>query len=223
MPARAVITAASAELAELFALPQVGELKPRYNAAPEQNILVVRVVNGTRELAELRWGLIPHWSGDPPPEGYANARSETVAKLSSFRDAFKSRRCLVPFNGFYGWKPGPKRKQPYYFRPKGGGIFVCAGIWDRWDGPNESLETVSVLTMDSNALVMPMDPRMPVVLSAEHFAAWLDPKDKKPENLLGLIKPFPAEQMECWPVSIRVNSPNVDDPDLLTPITDPIA
>lgn len=223
MPARAVITATASEFTELFGLSHIGELKPRYNAAPEQNIPVVRIANDTRELAELRWGLIPHWSGDPPREGFANARSETVATLPSFRDAFKARRCLVPFNGFYGWKPGPKRKQPYYFRQKGGGVFVCAGIWDRWAGINDYFETVSVLTMDSNELVMPMDPRMPVVLAAEHFAAWLDPKAKQPAKLLDLIKPFPAEQMECWPVSTRVNSPTEDDPDLVTPITAPIA
>lgn len=227
MPARIVVTASASELAGLFGLaevnPTLSVAKPRYNVAPEQVVPVVRVVNGVRELADLRWGLIPHWSGDPPPEGHVNARSETVATKPSFRDAFRARRCLVPASGFYGWKPGPKRKQPYYFRPKGGGVFVCAGIWDRWTGVDSDLETVSVLTMDSNELVKPMDPRMPVVLGPEHFAAWLDPKDKQPVKLLGLIKPFPAEQMECWPVSTRVNSPHEDDPDLLAPISDPIA
>ncbi len=147
-----------------------------------------------------------------------NARSETVAEKPSFREAFRTRRCLVPASGFYGWKPGPKRKQPYYFRPRDGGVFVCAGIWDRWTSVTDDLETVSVLTMPSNELVMPMDPRMPVIVNEEHFDSWLDPNTKDPVKLLALFKPFPAEQMECWPVSTRVNDPVEDDSELLTPI-----
>jgi putative SOS response-associated peptidase YedK len=221
MPARIVVTITGAGLTDLFGLPRDANtaLKARYNLAPPQPTPVIRVVNGARELAHLRWGLIPHWSGDPPPEGYVNARSETVAKLPSFRDAFRSRRCLVPASGFYGWKPGAPRKQPYYFRPRDGGVLACAAIWDRWTGVEDDLETVSVLTMPANELVMPCDERMPVVLGPEHFAAWLDPKDKQPAKLLDLIKLFPAERMECWPVSTRVNSPAEDDPDVLAPFT----
>jgi putative SOS response-associated peptidase YedK len=220
MPARAVLTATTPELAELFGLPAVSALRPRYNIAPEQDVTVVRVVNSARELVELRWGLIPHWSGDPPREAHVNARSETVAEKPSFRDAFKARRCLVPFSGFYGWKGPAGRKQPYFFRPTSG-LFACAGIWDRWDSLDESVETVSVLTMPSNALVMPMDPRMPVVVSAADFAAWLDPKEANPQKLLASFKPYPAEQMECWAVSTRVNDPANDDAELLAPIAGP--
>jgi putative SOS response-associated peptidase YedK len=222
MPARIVFTATASELADLFGLSSVlPSLAARYNIAPPESLPVVRVRNGTRELAELQWGLIPHWSGDPPPEGYVNARSETVAKLPSFRDAFRSRRCLLPATGFYGWKLGPKPKQPYFFRPKGGGVFVCACIWDHWTGLDNDLETVAVLTMPANELVMPCDDRMPVILDAEHFAAWLDPREKDPAKLLARFKVYPAEQMECWPVSTRVNSPTEDDPDLITPIPEP--
>src|SRR5882724_9592967 len=133
MPARIVITAGGSEIATLFGLsaPPLA-LKPRYNVAPPQPIPVIRVTKGVREFAELRWGLIPHWSGDPPREAHVNARAETVSRKPSFRDAFRSRRCLVFASGFYGWKPVGARKQPYYFRPRDGGVFMCAGIWDRW-------------------------------------------------------------------------------------------
>ena len=222
MPARIVITATESELTDLFGLPRDANTsqKARYNVAPGQLVPAIRIANGARELANLRWGLIPHWNSDLAHEGFVNARSETVAEKPSFRDAFRSHRCLVPANGFYGWKPGPKRKQPYYFRPTGDGVFACAAIWDSWHGPEGLVETVSVLTMPANELVMPMDPRMPVVVGEEHFAAWLDPNDRHPAKLLTLLTPYPAEKMECWPVSTRVNSVANDDPDLISPIPD---
>ena len=82
------------------------------------------MTRGARELAELQWGLIPHFSGDPPGEAHVNARAETVSRKPSFRDAFRARRGVVPVSGFYGWKGTAGRKQPYYFRPRGGGLTV---------------------------------------------------------------------------------------------------
>ena len=117
MPARIVITASGAEIAGLFGLSSQPELEPRHNIAPPAPIPAIRATNGARELAELQWGLIPYFSGDPPGDAHVNARVETVSRKPSFRDAFKSRRCLVPVSGFYGWKPNGPRKQPYYFRP----------------------------------------------------------------------------------------------------------
>lgn len=221
MPARLVITATAPELADLFGLYAVGALTPRYNVAPSHDVPVVRVTGGARELVYLRWGLIPHWNSDPAHEGFVNARSETVAEKPSFRDAFCSRRCLVPANGFYGWKPGKPRKQPYLFRPAGGGVFACAAVWDSWHGPAGPVETVSVLTMPSNELVMPTDPRIPVVVGVELFAACLDPTEKQPAKLIPLLEPYPAARMECWPVSTRVNAVANDGPDLIVPIPDP--
>jgi putative SOS response-associated peptidase YedK len=225
MPARIVVSATGTEIAELFGLARDAHtpqpvLKPRYNIAPPASIPVVRVQEGARKLAELRWGLIPHWNTDPNLKAHVNARSETVAQKPSFRNAFRSRRCLVPANGFYGWKLGATKKQPYYFRPTSGGVFVCAAIWDRWDGPNGLVETVAVLTMPANDLVRPMDERMPVIVGEGHFAAWLGPNETDAAKLLAGLTPYPNERMERWPVSTRVNSPAEDDPDLLTPISE---
>lgn len=221
MPARIVFTSTAAELADLFGLSTAPALAVRYNIAPPKPLPVIRVKDGGRELTELQWGLIPHWSGDPPPEAHVNARVETVSRKPSFRDAYKARRCLIPVSGFYGWKPNGPRKQPYFFRPRGGGLLACAAIWDRWTGLDGTLETVSVLTMPANELVMPCDDRMPVVLREEHFAAWLDPREKNPEKAIAPLTPYPAERMEGWAVHTRVNSPAEDDCDLLTPLPEP--
>ena len=151
-----------------FGLAEPPEFKSSYNVCPGTDITVVRVGrDGKRVTRQHRWGLIPHWAKDPAiGNKLANARGESLLERPAFRDAFRRWRCLVPASGFYGWKPGPKRKQPYFFRPKGGGVFACAAIWDRWTGLDDDLETVSVLTMPANELVMPCDDRMPVVLGA---------------------------------------------------------
>jgi putative SOS response-associated peptidase YedK len=227
MPSRIVVSATGAELTALFGLAPAATdpqpvLTPRYNIAPPARIPVVRVAEDKRHLVELRWGLIPRWNTDPALKAHVNARSETVVEKPSFRTSFRSRRCLVPASGFFGWKPGPRRKQPYYFRPAGGGVFVCAGIWDRWDGPDGLVETVAVLTMPANALVQPTDERMPVVMDPELFETWLDPDETRAARLLKVLTPHPVERMERWPVSTRVNSPAEDDPDLLTPVPEPL-
>jgi putative SOS response-associated peptidase YedK len=221
--ARLTLTTTGNELTDLFGLAyDLGQPRQRrYNVAPSQPIPVVRVAGGKRELVNLRWGLIPHWAHAPKPGGYVNARAETVTQKPAFRDPFRSRRCLVPADGFYEWKQVGKRKQPYFFHKAGGGLWAYAGLWDRWNGPDGPVETVTVLTVPANELVRPLHDRMPAIVPEDRFAAWLDPKEHRPDRLLPLLTPYPAEQMECWPVSNRVNAPAVDEPGLTDPVPEP--
>jgi putative SOS response-associated peptidase YedK len=184
--------------------------------APSQPIPVVRNDGqGGREFVSLRWGLIPHWNTDARHPGFINARAETAPEKPAFRDPFRWRRCLVPADGFYEWKAlGKKHKQPYFFRKAGGGPLVYAGLWDRWDGPNGSLDTVAVLTVAANELVRPLHDRMPAIVAEGHFGLWLDPKEHRAEKLLPLLVSYPADRMESWPVSERVNSAKVEEPGL---------
>ncbi|VTR98879.1 Uncharacterized protein OS=Geobacillus sp. G1w1 GN=EP10_16630 PE=4 SV=1: DUF159 [Gemmata massiliana] len=144
--------------------------------------------------------MIPHWNTNPKHTGFVNARAETAPEKPAFRDPFRYRRCLVPATGFFEWRTAGKKKHPYFFRRKGGGGLTYAGIWDRWDGPAGPVETVAVLTVPANQLVKPLHERMAAILPEEHFAAWLDPKETRSANLLPLLAPYPAEQMEVWPV-----------------------
>ena len=126
------------------------ELSPRYNIAPSQPVVTIRqdVYEPLRRLSTMRWGLIPSWSKDPSI-GYKtiNARSETVATTPSFREPFKSQRCLVPADGFYEWKREGKTKQPYCFEVNDGELFAFAGLWDRWTNPQgEMVESCTILT-----------------------------------------------------------------------------
>jgi putative SOS response-associated peptidase YedK len=226
MCARLSITTTAAELADLFGLGHdLRHVPPRasgrYNVAPSTLIPVVRTADGVRELTELRWGLVPHWNTDRKPVGFVNARAETAHEKPAFRDPFRHRRCLVPADGFFEWKTVGKKKRPYFIRPAGGGLFVYAGVWDRWAGPDGPLDTVAVLTVPANELLRPLHDRMPAVVGSEHFTTWLDPKEARPAKLLSLLKPYPADRMEMWPVGERVNAVAAEGRDLLTPVAEP--
>jgi putative SOS response-associated peptidase YedK len=220
MCGRLTITTTDMEIAELFGLAYNlhMEQERRYNVAPSQPIPVFRVASGTRELVRTRWGLIPHWLREEKPAGFVNARAETLTAKPAFRVSFRNSRCLVPASGFYEWKLAGGKKQPYYFRQAGGGLWTYPGIWDRWDGPEGTIDSVAILTVLANDLIQPPHDRMPAILEKEQFAAWLDPAESKGEHLLLMLLPFPAPRMECWTVSDRVNTATTDEPGMNDPV-----
>ncbi len=207
-------------LAQTFDAENEVDWSPRYNVAPGQDVPVVRqdATRPVRMLSLIRWGLIPSWSKDAKA-GYKmiNARAETVADMPAFRDPFRSRRCLVPADGFYEWTKQGKQKSPFCFSMADDSIFAFAGIWDRWRDPKRDpdkkwLETCSIITTSANALLSGIHDRMPVIMKPENYDLWLDPGFKKVDDLLDLLRPFPAEAMRHYRVSTRVNSVKNDDP-----------
>lgn len=228
MCARMTVTTTGSEIADLFGLhydlnhPRAGA-RARYNVAPSALVPIVRVVNGVREVADLKWGLVPFWNTNPKHTGFVNARAETAPGKPAFRDPFRWRRCLVPADGFFEWKTTRKAKRPYFFRKAGGGVLVYAGVWDRWKGPNGLVETFAVLTVPANDLVKPFHDRMPAIVSEGRFGAWLDPNESRPSKLLPLLEPYPVERLERFPVSDRVNAATADGPELLAAVPEPPA
>ncbi len=188
-------------------------LPARYNIAPTQEAPVVRRrgPGAARELALLRWGLVPSWA-DGPRTGYRmiNARAETVARKPAFRAAFRRRRCLVPADGFYEWRAEGKRKQPYRVAFEDGAPFAFAGLWERWRGADGGeIESFAIVVTDANALLRPIHDRMPVILAPDDHEAWLTGEDG--DALSGLLRPHPGTGMIVYPVSPRVNDPRNDD------------
>jgi putative SOS response-associated peptidase YedK len=185
---------------------------------------VVRQHNdGRRTLDLLTWGLVPFFSKEAVLGRLINARSEEAATKPSFRAAFQRRRCLVPASGFYEWRAleGSKVRQPYYFRPRGGDPFFFAGLWEYWkpkDGQGEALTTFTVLTTRPNELAARIHNRMPVIVPPERFGVWLDNSVCDRGELNKVLEPYPAERIEAYPVSTRVNSPKNDGPELTEPI-----
>jgi putative SOS response-associated peptidase YedK len=150
---------------------------PRYNIAPSQPVAIVRTaMNGARELALVRWGLIPGWVKDPREfKMLINARAETAADKPSFRAAIRHRRCLVPADGFYEWTGAPGAKRPHLIRPRHGGPMAMAGIFEHWQGADGSeIETLAILTVAANRTMSVFHDRMPAILPPEHFDVWLD-------------------------------------------------
>ena len=161
----------------------------------------------------MRWGLIPSWSKDSSGAArMINARVETAATKPAFRDAMKSRRCLIPADGFYEWVRTAKAKQPYCFEVNDGQLFAFAGIWDRWkDTSGKLVETCSILTTTPNAVTSPVHDRMPVILDPDSHDLWLDPGMRDVGAASELLKPYDARAMRCYPVSTRINHVANDD------------
>ena len=195
--------------------------QPRFNIAPTQMIDVVFAPESEPILSQLKWGLVPSWSKDAPTsKGLINARAETIAEKPSFREAFQSRRCIIPASGFYEWqKKGTGAKQPFYFYLNDKDVFGFAGLWEEWldKQTGELLETCTIITTEANEVLKPVHDRMPVILKAESYDEWLDGKLKDTNRLQELLKPYAAKKMDSHAVSRSVNIPDVDSAELITP------
>ena len=154
MCGRYAITTVPEAMRALFRYLEQPNFPPRYNVAPTQPVPIVRMAEGKRQFALVRWGLIPAWVKDPRAFSLLiNARGESVLEKPAFRNAMKRRRCLFPADGFYEWKREGEKKQPYFVRLKGGGPMAFAGLWESWMGPNgEEQETAAIVTTDGEPL-----------------------------------------------------------------------
>lgn len=217
MCGRFTLRTPAAIVAQQFELPFVPELEPRFNIAPSQSIAAVRCDDsGQRELVFLRWGLVPSWADDPSI-GYKmiNARGETAASKPSFRQAFRSRRCLIPADGFYEWQKSGRQKQAYHIALRSGELFAFAGLWERWQRNGDVLQTCTLLTTTANEDLKHIHDRMPVVLRPDAYAIWLDPNSRT-EALTSLIKPLPPGLLRLQAVGGFVNNPAHEGPGCLS-------
>jgi len=171
-------------------------------------------------LSLLHWGLIPSWAKDSSGAAkMINARSETAGTKPAFRDALKSRRCLIPADGFYEWQKTGNAKQPYCFEVTNRELFAFAGIWDRWKDLNSNIvETCSILTTIPNAVTSAVHDRMPVILDPDSYDIWLDPGMSDVTTVSELLKPYDAQLMRCYPISTRINHVANDDKDCSAPV-----
>ena len=222
MCGRFTLIAPGEAVADLFQLPETPVLAPRFNIAPTQPIAAVRVssIGGPRELTHFHWGLIPRWAKDPKiGSRMINARSETAAEKPSFRAAFKYRRCLVPADGFYEWQKLNGSKKPVRIQMDDGDLFAIAGLWEHWiSGDGSEIESCTLLTTEPNDLLAPVHNRMPVIISPDDFDLWLDPGAQHPGEVQHLLRAYPAEAMNYYPVSTHVNNPRNEDPLCIEPL-----
>jgi putative SOS response-associated peptidase YedK len=215
------VTTAPEAIRQLFRYAEKPNFPPRYNIAPTQPIAIVRLSEGERHFALVRWGLIPSWVKDPKSVSLMfNARGETAAEKPAYTAAMKRRRCLVPADGFYEWKRDGDRKRPHWIRRRDSKPLAFAGLWETWTGPNgEELETAAIVTTAANDTLKPLHDRMPVVVPPDAFGLWLDPNaDLK--IAAALMTPAPNDLLEAYEVSSAVNRVANDEPALLTPASE---
>ncbi len=213
-------------IAYTFRVPATPEhMRKRFNIAPTQEAPVVRVDReGNREIAMLRWGLVPFWAKDlKVGTSMINARSEGIEAKPAFREAVKTRRCIVPATGFFEWQgERPGRKQPFAITVPEMPLFAFAGLWERWrpqggapDGDRvehgEPVETFTIVTTDANEAVARIHDRMPVILPLDAVDTWLT---GPPDAARELLKPY-VGRVDLRAVGTFVSNVNNEGPECL--------
>ncbi len=201
--------------AELFGVHTLLETEPRYNIAPTQYIPAVRATDDGRELAMLKWGLVPFWAKDPSiGNRMINARAETVAEKPSYRNAYKHRRCLVLADGFYEWHREGDTKVPYFISLASGEPFAFAGLWERWKNRDDGdvLDSATLITTDANEYLSQVHHRMPLILTPDTADRWLSGDTTLIDEAHEVT---PA--LQAWPVSRQVNNARNEGEELVYP------
>ena len=191
-------------------------LAARYNGAPTQDFAACRLDEaGRRTVVKLLWGLVPPWARDVRI-GFRliNARSETVHSKPSFASAFRSRRCLVPANGWFEWRKEGRSKQPYFVALADGSPLSFAGLWERWNSPAETRETFTIITTAASTGLEDIHHRQPAIVDPARFDDWLNPASSV-SSLLDLAREPHAGPYEKRPVGTMVNNVRNNHPDIL--------
>ena len=202
----------------------VFDIPPSYNIAPTTFQPVIRLDRdtGEREIAMMRWGLIPGWTKNPKQLGLStiNAKAESLMEKPMWRQPFKNRRCLVPADAFYEWKKiDAKTKQPYAFGMKDDEPFAFAGVWERWTAPdNKPVDSFAIITTDPNELAATVHNRMPVILEPKNYTRWLTSADDE-QPPIDLLRPYDAGTMKAWKVDARVGNVRNNESGLCEPLT----
>ncbi|TIQ31724.1 MAG: SOS response-associated peptidase [Mesorhizobium sp.] len=216
MCGRFALTATPDQTAAFLGLAELEEFPARYNIAPTQPVLMALAGPPRAPGSNLpdpramlvRWGLIPTWVKDTKEFPLLfNARSEGVLEKASLKTAMRHRRALVPASGFYEWQQsGAAKGQPYWIRPKHGGMVAFAGLVETYAEPGGSeMDTGAILTTRANAGIAHIHDRMPVVIEERDFGRWLDCRTQEPRDVLDLLKPAEPDSFEAIPVSDLVN------------------
>lgn len=218
MCSRYALYADPALIARTFDVRVSTDLVMSFNIVPGQTAPVVRIDQGKRELAPLRWGLVPPWSSSPDSRlSMINARADAVARKPVYRETFRRRRCLVPASGFYEWRDGTTRRAPFYLRRRGQTLIAFAGLWERWEKSGARLESFAIIVTPASGEAAEIHEWAPVLLAAEKWEPWLNATPEDAPQLLSLLEPrdIPLRIVEVGPL---VNDPKSDGPELIEPV-----
>ena len=212
------ITVSAAEVSERFSVDVPGFYKEHYNASPTH--LLPLITSATPEgLSSFYWGTAPGWAKNKTlSEKIINYRAEDFADRTSLRKALKKQRCIVPADGFYGWKKvGKKTSIPYRFVFKGQALFAFPALWEEFeDTEGNQIQTFSIITTPADKGVSMIQERMPVILTRQSERVWLA-KDSTEDTLINILSATDTKDMNYYPVSPRIRQQDVDVPSLIAP------
>ena len=219
MCGRMAITLPHDAVVEMFDATPSNDLPetPNYNVCPTVQVPVVTSNGEGRRLRPMRWGFIPHWYKKPNGGPLLiNARAETIAEKPAFREACRTRRCLIPVPGFYEWfREGETTPLPWFVSRRDENPLVMAGIWQDWDQGGEALTTCAIVTTTANDAMARIHHRIPVILTQDDWPMWLGEVGK---GAAKLMKSAPEGALSFCRVSTDVNSNRATGPALLAPI-----
>jgi putative SOS response-associated peptidase YedK len=192
------------------------EYKKSYNIAPTQTAPILKN-DDEKNFAMAKWGLVPYWAKDEKiAYKTINAKAEPLAEKPAYKGSFKSRRCLIPADGFYEWKKTRDDKQPYRITMKDNSLFAFAGLYDVWKRSGKELLTFTIITTEPNELMKNIHIRMPAMLERKDEKAWLEEND--PQALMKMLKPIASNLIKAYQISTLVNSPRNNSLEILKPI-----
>ncbi len=206
-------------MARLFAAAPANDLSegPNFNICPTNQIHVVTTDAGQRRLGAMRWGFVPGWyktATDGPL--LINARAETLAEKPAFREACRTRRCLIPASGFYEWtKDETGKRLPWYINPTEAAPLAMAGVWQSWGKAGDAIATCAIITTTANAALSHIHTRMPVIIAPQDWPLWLG---EAGHGAARLMRPAPEGALKFWRVSTAVNSNRASGADLIAPV-----
>jgi len=218
MTDRYSIAASREAIEQRFGAEIPGAHEPVYNACPTA-LLPIITLSAPQGVSTFYWGTSPEWSKNKPlAEKIINIRAEHIAEKVALRKALMKSRCIIPADGFYGWKRvGKKTTIPYRFLCTDQELFSFAGLWEEFeDTDGNEIHTFSIITTAANTLVNSIQERMPVILNKAAETTWLN-KESTEENLLAILTAYPSEKMNHYPVSPRINDIRTNVPSLLLP------
>jgi putative SOS response-associated peptidase YedK len=192
--------------------------QPRFNIAPGQMIPAIIGQRGQLRLGQLKWGLVPSWAKDNRKFQLVNAKAETLWDKPSFKSLISRKRCIIPADGFYEWKQIGKQKQPLRITMKTKALFSMAALYDSWAAADGSiLHSCTIITTTPNKLVQDIHDRMPVILKPKQEVLWLDRAVTDRAILDPMLRPYPAEEMTCYPVATIVGNVKNDNEECIKP------
>ncbi len=212
------IHASAKQIAARFQIEEPEAYKPRYNAAPAQ-LLPVITHESPQGFSYFYWGTAPQWSKNKTiAERIINTRGELIKEKPVLKKNLKTHRCLVPADGFYAWKKvGKKTTVPWRIVLKSKEVFSLAGMWEEYDDhEGNSVHTFSIITVSAEKWISEITEQMPVIFSREDEKIWLD-KNTMEDQLIALLKIYPADLLEGYNISPAINSVDKDGPRLIIP------